>query len=273
MLFRSLAKALAQAVFGQEDAMIRLDMSEYMEKHSVSKLVGSPPGYVGYDEAGQLTEQLRRKPYCVLLFDEIEKAHPDVFNILLQVLDDGRITDSHGRTVDFKNSVIIMTSNAGASQLQNKRSLGFGEADSDAQNRDMKDQLKEALKRTFRPEFLNRIDDIVIFNQLTQPEIQQIAGKLLDQEVKRLAQAGVQAEYDQAVLEHLAQAGFDPVYGARPLRRAIQAQVEDLAAMEILEGRLKQGDKALISAADGAVTIAALPPKQQEERPEEAPER
>ena len=268
-----LAKALAQAVFGQEDAMIRLDMSEYMEKHSVSKLVGSPPGYVGYDEAGQLTEQLRRKPYCVLLFDEIEKAHPDVFNILLQVLDDGRITDSHGRTVDFKNSVIIMTSNAGASQLQNKRSLGFGEADSDAQNRDMKDQLKEALKRTFRPEFLNRIDDIVIFNQLTQPEIQQIAGKLLDQEVKRLAQAGVQAEYDQAVLEHLAQAGFDPVYGARPLRRAIQAQVEDLAAMEILEGRLKQGDKALISAADGAVTIAALPPKQQEERPEEAPER
>ena len=261
-----LAKALAQAVFGQEDAMIRLDMSEYMEKHSVSKLVGSPPGYVGYDEAGQLTEQLRRKPYCVLLFDEIEKAHPDVFNILLQVLDDGRITDSHGRTVDFKNSIIIMTSNAGASQLRNKRALGFGEADANAQNQDMKDQLKEALKHTFRPEFLNRIDDIVIFNQLTQPEIQQIAGKLLDQEIDRLAQAGISAQYDQAAVEHLAQAGFDPAYGARPLRRAIQNQVEDLAAMEILEGRLKQGDKVLISATDGEITIAALP--QQTEEPE-----
>ncbi len=255
-----LAKALAEAVFGDEDAMIRVDMSEYMEKHSVSKLVGSPPGYVGYDEAGQLTEQVRRKPYCVLLFDEIEKAHPDVFNILLQVLDDGRITDSHGRMVDFTNTIIIMTSNVGASQLQNRHALGFSSRQEEVQKaNDLKDRLMEALKQAFRPEFLNRIDDIIIFNQLEKQEIEQIAAKMMEQVRARLEQAGIHMQFDQAALSHLAEAGFDPTYGARPLRRAIQSQVEDLAATEMLEGQIKEGDTVQVSAKDGAITIEPLP--------------
>ncbi len=253
-----LAKALAEAVFGDEQAMIRVDMSEYMEKHSVSKLVGSPPGYVGYDEQGQLTEQIRRKPYCVLLFDEIEKAHPDVFNILLQVLEDGHITDSHGRKVDFKNTIIIMTSNVGASRLtENHRSLGFGAGDSEekASQKDLKKEVLEALKKAFRPEFLNRIDDIIVFSQLTREEIGRIAGKMMQQVEKRLEAMNIHLEYDEKALDHLAKAGFDPVYGARPLRRAIQAQVEDLAATKMLDGEIKEGDTVLLSETDGQITL------------------
>lgn len=223
-----LAKALAQGVFGEEKSLIRLDMSEYMERHSVSKLVGSPPGYVGYEEAGQLTEKVRRRPYCVLLFDEIEKAHPDVFNLLLQVLDDGILTDSQGRRVDFKNTIIIMTSNVGASQLQNKRPLGFGGAQGEEEDRQMKKELLAQLKKAFRPEFLNRIDDTIVFTRLQKDEIRQIAARLMDQVVERLRQAGLEASYDDALLDHLAESGFDPDYGARPLRRAIQSQIEDL---------------------------------------------
>ena len=250
-----LAKALAQGVFGEEKSLIRLDMSEYMERHSVSKLVGSPPGYVGYEEAGQLTEKVRRKPYCVLLFDEIEKAHPDVFNLLLQVLDDGILTDSQGRRVDFKNTIIIMTSNVGASQLQNKRPLGFGGAQGEEEDRQMKKELLTQLKKAFRPEFLNRIDDTIVFTRLQKEEIHQIAARLMDQVVERLRQAGLEASYDDALLDHLAESGFDPDYGARPLRRAIQSQIEDLAAMELLEGHVKKGEHVLFTLRDGEVLL------------------
>lgn len=250
-----LAKALAQGVFGEEKSLIRLDMSEYMERHSVSKLVGSPPGYVGYEEAGQLTEKVRRRPYCVLLFDEIEKAHPDVFNLLLQVLDDGILTDSQGRRVDFKNTIIIMTSNVGASQLQNKRPLGFGGAQGEEEDRQMKKELLAQLKKAFRPEFLNRIDDTIVFTRLQKEEIRQIAARLMDQVVERLRPAGLEASYDDALLDHLAESGFDPDYGARPLRRAIQSQIEDLAAMELLEGHVKKGEHVLFTLRDGEVLL------------------
>ena len=250
-----LAKALAQGVFGEEKSLIRLDMSEYMERHSVSKLVGSPPGYVGYEEAGQLTEKVRRRPYCVLLFDEIEKAHPDVFNLLLQVLDDGILTDSQGRRVDFKNTIIIMTSNVGASQLQNKRPLGFGGAQGEEEDRQMKKELLAQLKKAFRPEFLGRIDDTIVFTRLQKEEIRQIAARLMDQVVERLRQAGLEASYDDALLDHLAESGFDPDYGARPLRRAIQSQIEDLAAMELLEGHVKKGEHVLFTLRDGEVLL------------------
>ena len=250
-----LAKALAQGVFGEEKSLIRLDMSEYMERHSVSKLVGSPPGYVGYEEAGQLTEKVRRRPYCVLLFDEIEKAHPDVFNLLLQVLDDGILTDSQGRRVDFKNTIIIMTSNVGASQLQNKRPLGFGGAQGEEEDRQMKKELLTQLKKAFRPEFLGRIDDTIVFTRLQKDEIRQIAARLMDQVVERLRQAGLEASYDDALLDHLAESGFDPDYGARPLRRAIQSQIEDLAAMELLEGHVKKGEHVLFTLRDGEVLL------------------
>lgn len=250
-----LAKALAQGVFGEEKSLIRLDMSEYMERHSVSKLVGSPPGYVGYEEAGQLTEKVRRRPYCVLLFDEIEKAHPDVFNLLLQVLDDGILTDSQGRRVDFKNTIIIMTSNVGASQLQNKRPLGFGGAQGEEEDRQMKKELLAQLKKAFRPEFLNRIDDTIVFTRLQKNEIRQIAARLMDQVVERLRPAGLEASYDDALLDHLAESGFDPDYGARPLRRAIQSQIEDLAAMELLEGYVKKGEHVLFTLRDGEVLL------------------
>ena len=250
-----LAKALAQGVFGEEKSLIRLDMSEYMERHSVSKLVGSPPGYVGYEEAGQLTEKVRRRPYCVLLFDEIEKAHPDVFNLLLQVLDDGILTDSQGRRVDFKNTIIIMTSNVGASQLQNKRPLGFGGAQGEEEDRQMKKELLAQLKKAFRPEFLNRIDDTIVFTRLQKDEIRQIAARLMDQVVERLRPAGLEASYDDALLDHLAESGFDPDYGARPLRRAIQSQIEDLAAMELLEGHVKKGEHVLFTLRDGEVLL------------------
>lgn len=249
-----LAKALAEAVFGDENSMIRVDMSEYMEKQSVSKLVGAAPGYVGYDEAGQLTEQIRRKPYSVLLFDEIEKAHPDVFNILLQVLEDGHITDSHGRRVDFKNTIIIMTSNIGASQLRDHRSMGFG-GELSQENKDLKKSLLDALKAAFKPEFLNRVDDIIVFNRLEKDEIRVIAGKMVAQVATRLKNIGVEVEFGDDVLDEVASSGYSQEYGARPLRRAIQTQIEDLAATKLLDGTIKRGAHARIIVQDGKLDI------------------
>lgn len=241
-----LCKALAQAMFGSEDAIVRIDMSEYMEKHSTSKLIGSPPGYVGFDEGGQLTEKVRRRPYSVVLFDEVEKAHPDVWNMMLQILDDGRITDSTGRVVDFKNTVIIMTSNLGASYLtQGKTSLGFGsESDSgEADYERMKELIMAELKNTFRPEFLNRLDDTIIFRKLTETDIEKIAGKMLASLKKRIADLGIDISFDESAISAVAKAGFDDVYGARPLRRAIQSNIEDAFSEQILDGTVKNGDK------------------------------
>lgn len=250
-----LTKALADVMFGDPNAMIRLDMSEYMEKHSVSKLIGSPPGYVGYDEGGQLTEKIRRHPYSVVLFDEIEKAHPDVFNIMLQVLEDGVLTDSQGRKVDFKNTIIIMTSNAGASALtDNRAKLGFSEPEKSEAAEDERKKTEEiimnALKATFRPEFLNRVDDIVIFNKLSHEDICKIAELMLGEVKKRVSDVGIELDFDPSVAELVAKEGFDPVYGARPLRRAIVHMVEDTFSGEMLEGRVKAGDK-VTAKADG----------------------
>ena len=239
-----LSKALAEAVFGSEQAMIRVDMSEYMEKHSVSKMIGSPPGYVGYDEGGQLSEKVRRNPYSVLLFDEIEKAHPDVFNILLQVLDDGHITDAHGRKVDFKQTIIIMTSNVGAQAIIEPKKLGFMSQDNDKQDYErMKSGVMEEVRRLFKPEFLNRIDEIMVFHPLKKPEIRKIVNILLKNLEKRCAeQMGIQLKITDSVRDYLAESGFDSKYGARPLRRAIQNKLEDPMANEILEGRIRTGD-------------------------------
>ncbi|MCL2376929.1 MAG: ATP-dependent Clp protease ATP-binding subunit [Defluviitaleaceae bacterium] len=252
-----LCRALAEVLFGHEDALIRVDMSEYMEKHSVSKLIGSPPGYVGYDEGGQLSEKIRRKPYSVLLFDEIEKAHPDVFNILLQVLDDGHITDSHGRKVDFKNTVIIMTSNVGARNIVNPKKLGFSTGEDLSQKHaNMKRDIMEEVKRIFKPEFLNRIDDIIVFQQLTKDEIAQIARIMMDETVARVKEAmQIEISVTDAAIDFIADAGFDPVYGARPLRRAIQSRVEDLAAEKILSGDVKTKKKLVIDVNDGKISI------------------
>ena len=231
-----LCKALAQAMFGDENAMLRLDMSEYIEEHTVSRLVGSPPGYVGYDEGGQLTEAVRRKPYSVVLFDEIEKAHPDVFNMLLQILEDGRLTDSQGRTVDFKNTIIIMTSNVGARRIIDKQnSLGFGDASEKAENTDVRELVMSELKQVFRPEFLNRVDDIIVFNKLTKDEIKEIASKMLETLTKRLDTLGVKVSFTDKAVEAIADAGFDDTYGARPLRRAIVTNIEDKLSERMLE--------------------------------------
>ena len=243
-----LSKALAEAVFGSEQAMIRVDMSEYMEKHSVSKLIGSPPGYVGYDEGGQLSEKVRRNPYSVLLFDEIEKAHPDVFNILLQVLDDGHITDAHGRKVDFKQTIIIMTSNAGAQAIIEPKRLGFVSNEDEKQDYErMKGGVMEEVRRMFKPEFLNRIDEIMVFHALNKEDIKKIVTILLKNLQKRCReQMNMELKFTNSVKEHLAESGFDSKYGARPLRRAIQTQIEDALANEILEGRIKQGDRVTV---------------------------
>ncbi len=232
-----LCKALAQAMFGDENAMLRLDMSEYMEKHTVSRLVGSPPGYVGYDEGGQLTEAVRRKPYSVVLFDEIEKAHPDVFNMLLQILEDGRLTDSQGRTVDFKNTIIIMTSNVGARRIVDKQTaFGFKDGDSpEEKNVNVRDLVMSELRQVFRPEFLNRVDDIIVFNKLTQGEIKEIAGKMLDTLAKRLDSLGVKISFTDKAVEKISDEGFDDTYGARPLRRAITSNIEDKLSERMLE--------------------------------------
>ncbi|MBS5282576.1 MAG: ATP-dependent Clp protease ATP-binding subunit [Clostridiales bacterium] len=238
-----LSKALTEAMFGTEQALIRVDMSEYMEKHSVSKMIGSPPGYVGYDEGGQLSEKVRRNPYSVILFDEVEKAHPDVFNILLQVLDDGHITDAQGRKIDFKNTIIIMTSNAGAENIISPKKLGFGVAsDAKADYSFMKGRVMDEVKRLFKPEFLNRIDDIIVFHQLTRDHMKGIADIMLKGIEKRCRdQLGIRLTVDEAAKEFLIDKGYDDKYGARPLRRAIQSLLEDKLAEELLEGRIRQG--------------------------------
>jgi len=250
-----LSKAVAEAIFGDEDAMIRIDMSEYMEKHTVSRLVGSPPGYVGYEEGGQLTEKVRRKPYSVLLFDEIEKAHPDVFNILLQILEDGILTNAQGRRVDFRNTVIIMTSNVGARELTDKKRLGFGSSDEEKNYEEIKSSVMGELKRVFRPEFLNRVDDIIVFHSLNEGEIKQIAEKMLKTLSIRLLENGITATFTDAVLEMLVKVGFDPTYGARPLRRAIQNRIEDCIAEEMLDGRVKSGDSVTIDFVEEKVVV------------------
>ncbi len=239
-----LSKALAEAVFGSEQAMIRVDMSEYMEKHSVSKIIGSPPGYVGYDEGGQLSEKVRRNPYSVILFDEIEKAHPDVFNILLQVLDDGHITDAQGRKVDFKQTIIIMTSNAGAGAIIEPKRLGFQAEEDEKRDYDfMKNGVMDQVKRMFRPEFLNRIDDIIVFHQLNREEVRRIAGILLKNLQDRCKeQLQIDLKLRSSVKDYLAEIGYDIKYGARPLKRAIQTKIEDALAEEILQGNIKSGD-------------------------------
>ncbi len=251
-----LCRALAQVLFGDENKMIRVDMSELMEKHSVSKLIGSPPGYVGFDDGGQLTEKVRRSPYTVVLFDEIEKAHPDVFNLLLQVLEDGHLTDSHGRRVDFKNTVIIMTSNCGASQLAVRKAMGFATAAPDAaQQSDDEEKIHRALKETFRPEFLNRLDEIIVFHRLGEEEIQSICEKMLAEVASRLKDAsGITLTFSKEVVEKLAREGFDPVYGARPLRRAIQKRVEDSLSTQLLEGSFSAGDTLHATLSEDAIT-------------------
>ncbi len=249
-----LCKALAEAMFGDENAMIRLDMSEYMEKHTVSRLVGSPPGYVGYDEGGQLTEKIRRKPYTVVLFDEIEKAHPDVFNMLLQILEDGILTDSQGRRVDFKNTVIIMTSNVGARLITEKHSFGFGggeQGDAEETNRRNRENVLNELKKTFRPEFLNRVDDTIVFHQLTEENIRDIARRMISSLDRRVRELEISLTVTDEAIAELAKVGFDPVYGARPLRRAIQSQVEDLLAEKLLEGEFKAGQTVTVTAENG----------------------
>lgn len=240
-----ISKALAEAVFGEEQAMIRVDMSEYMEKHSVSKMVGSPPGYVGYDEGGQLSEKVRRNPYSVILFDEIEKAHPDVFNILLQVLDDGHITDAQGRKVDFKNTIIIMTSNAGAQSIVSPKRLGFGDKDDEKQDYEfMKNGVMEEVKRIFRPEFLNRIDETIVFHSLTKKDMKQIVTLLSKSLVDRCKeQLDIELHIRDSVKAYLVEKAYDPKYGARPLRRMIQNKIEDTLAEEILAGKVKRGDQ------------------------------
>ena len=257
-----LCKTLSEAMFGDENAMVRIDMSEYMEKHTVSRLVGSPPGYVGHEEGGQLTEKVRRKPYSVVLFDEIEKAHEDVWNILLQILEDGIVTDSQGRKVDFKNTIIVMTSNVGAKNITaDAARLGFDGGDKDEKESEeahfgrIRDAVMADLKRTFRPEFLNRIDEIIVFRQLTEDNIRQIARRMLDVTGARMAQQGITLEADDDAVAELARDGFDPQYGARPLRRAIQSMVEDAVAEKMLEGELKSGDTAHVRLKDGKVVI------------------
>ena len=256
-----LSKALAECLFGNEDAMIRIDMSEYMESHSVAKLIGAPPGYVGFDEAGQLTEKVRRKPYSVILFDEIEKAHPDVMNMLLQILDDGRLTDSQGRSVNFKNTVIIMTSNVGARLLSDKKSLGFS-ANTDKkqeENKEYEDTKKEVmseLKKQFRPEFINRIDEIIVFHKLGQNEITQIIDIMLKRVQKRLQDQNYKIEIDQTAKDLIAKNGVDDNYGARPLRRAIQNLIEDKIAEAILDGKIKPNKPAKVTAQDDKIQIS-----------------
>ncbi|MEN6461408.1 MAG: ATP-dependent Clp protease ATP-binding subunit [Syntrophomonas sp.] len=251
-----LARTLAEAMFGSEEAIIRLDMSEYMEKHAVSRMIGSPPGYVGYDEGGQLTEKVRRKPYSVILLDEIEKAHPDVFNILLQVLEDGRLTDGQGRTVDFRNTVVIMTSNVGAETLQKSKTVGFTRAVDEAEDyARMKDRVMEQMKHTFRPEFLNRVDEMIVFQSLSEPELKEIIKLLLKDLALRIKEAGFELEIAEAARELIIKEGYDPAYGARPLKRAIQKLVEDKVSEEILKKTVEPGDRILVDAEEGIMTV------------------
>jgi len=254
-----LCKALAEAMFGDENAMLRIDMSEYMDKHTTSKMIGSPPGYVGYDEGGNLTEKVRRRPYSVLLFDEIEKAHEDVFNIMLQIMEDGVLTDSQGRRVDFKNTIIVMTSNAGARNITESRTkLGFNASDEDGGNSDyeqIREAVMEEVKRVFKPEFLNRIDETIVFHKLSKEDIKEICVKMLEMVKDRMNAVGINMSVDESALELLSEMGYDPVYGARPLRRKIQSAVEDTVAERMLEGKIKEGDKITITAKDEKIEI------------------
>jgi len=255
-----LTKSLASYFFGSEEAMIRLDMSEFMERHTVSKLIGSPPGYVGFNEGGQLTEAVRRRPYTVVLFDEVEKAHPDVFNLLLQLLEDGRLTDSKGRTVDFKNTLLIMTSNIGSKVIEKGGGgLGFefsGDSVEDSQYNRIKSLVNEELKQYFRPEFLNRLDEIIVFRQLTKNEVKEIAEIMLQEVFVRLQDKGIKLNVTDAFKERLVEEGYNPSYGARPLRRAVMRLLEDSLAEEVLSGRIKNGDNALVDIDDNKkVTI------------------
>ena len=261
-----LCKALAEALFGDENSMIRIDMSEYMEKHTVSRMIGSPPGYVGFDEGGQLTEKVRRHPYSVLLFDEVEKAHPDVFNVLLQILEDGRLTDGQGRVVDFKNTVIVMTSNAGAHLLKKQRTMGFGSAADTAKGYEaMKASIMDEVKQVFRPEFINRVDEMIVFHELERADIERIAALMLDDVRKRLAEQGVQLEVEPEAVSLLASEGYDPLYGARPLRRAIQRLVEDALSVELLLGNIRLGGRVRMSVIDGRLTFEQALPEPVEE--------
>ena len=252
-----LTKALAEVMFGDENAMIRMDMSEYMEKHTVSKLIGSPPGYVGYEEGGQLTEKVRRKPYSVILFDEVEKAHPDVFNILLQILDDGHITDSTGRRINFKNTIIIMTSNLGARNIIEPKKVGFNSVvDTEKNYQDMKKNVMEEVKRLFRPEFLNRIDETLVFHPLTAQHIKEIAELMIRTLVERITRnVGITLTLTQGAIDFLAEKGYDKAYGARPLRRTIQSHIEDKLADEILEGHIHEGDRVLVEFENDAIVL------------------
>ena len=255
-----LCKALAEAMFGDEDAMLRVDMSEYMDKHTTSKMIGSPPGYVGYDEGGNLTEKVRRRPYSVLLFDEIEKAHEDVFNIMLQIMEDGVLTDSQGHKVNFKNTIIVMTSNAGARNITDSRTkLGFNSSDDDEKDSEyeqIREAVMEEVKRLFKPEFLNRIDETIVFHKLSEENIKEICEKMLEIVKGRMKDVGINMSVDESAIELLAQKGFDPVYGARPLRRAIQNAVEDTVAERMLEGKIKEGDEITITARDDKIEIS-----------------
>ena len=251
-----LCRALGEVMFDDENAVVRIDMSEYMEKHSVSRLVGSPPGYVGFEEGGQLTQKVRNKPYSVVLFDEVEKAHPDVFNILLQILDDGRLTDSNGRVVNFKNTIIVMTSNAGASTITSKRSLGFGGTEATRDYEMMKERVMAEVKDTFRPEFINRVDDLIVFHALEPDDIHRIAELMLDSVAKRLREHNVRLVYGDDVVSLLAEEGYDPNYGARPLRRTIQRTVEDALSEEIIAGKLALGDTVFLRVEDGKIAFS-----------------
>ena len=271
-----LCRALGEAMFGDEDALVRIDMSEYMEKHAVSRLVGSPPGYVGHEEGGQLTEKVRRKPYCVVLFDEVEKAHPDVFNILLQILEDGRLTDSQGRVVDFKNTIIVMTSNAGAHAREEKRRMGFGgdihaEMERARDYEQMREEIMKEVKNLFRPEFINRVDELIVFHPLEEADIEKIAALMVAQVQKRLSERNVHLQVEPAVIAHLAKEGFDPQYGARPLRRAIARMMEDALSEEILKGEIHLGETVKAQMEDGNVVFrAADTPQTPEKQPVQA---
>jgi len=242
-------------MFGSEEDLIRIDMSEYMEKYTTSRLVGSPPGYVGYDEGGQLTEKIRQKPYSVILLDEIEKAHPDVFNILLQVLDDGVLTDGKGRKVDFKNTIIIMSSNLGATALRDEKEVGFGAAERRFDHDSMETKIREEMKQYFRPEFLNRIDEAIVFHALGKEHLREIVRLLTNDLIQQLADQDVDLRITPAALDILADAGYDPEYGARPLRRAIQTKVEDMLSDELISGRVKAGDKITVGGSQGEITL------------------
>ncbi|WYP26672.1 ATP-dependent protease ATP-binding subunit ClpC [Alkalihalobacillus sp. FSL W8-0930] len=258
-----LARAVAETLFGDEDSVIRIDMSEYMEKHSTSRLVGSPPGYVGHEEGGQLTEKIRRKPYSVILLDEIEKAHPDVFNILLQVLEDGRLTDSKGRTVDFRNTAVIMTSNVGASALKGNKYLGFTTETEGREYKDMKDRVMGELKKSFRPEFINRIDEIIVFHALEKKHIREIITLMADQLKTRLKEQGIDFELTEEAKDKITDLGYDPEYGARPLRRALQKQVEDRLSEELLKGTIAKGQKAVIGVKDNELFVETVETKEE----------